>query len=124
MAIQHPLDAPVSRVGAEAATAEATAPFVSIVMPCLNEEQTVATCVRKARAWLAQSGYNGEVLIVDNGSTDRSVELALAEGARVVAEARRGYGAALRRGFTEARGNWLIMGDCDDTYDFGRLDNL
>ena len=125
MAIQHPLDAPASRVEAEPAiAAEATVPFISIVMPCLDEEQTVAVCVRKARDWLTRSGYNGEVLVVDNGSTDRSVELAVAEGARVVAESRRGYGAALRRGFAEARGNWLIMGDCDDTYDFGRLDDL
>ena len=99
-------------------------PFVSIVMPCLNEEQTVETCVRKALGWLQRSGTHGEVLIVDNGSSDRSVELATAAGARVVHETRRGYGAALRRGFIEARGEWLVMGDCDDTYEFGDLDGL
>jgi glycosyltransferase involved in cell wall biosynthesis len=93
-------------------------------MPCLNEEETVATCVRKGVDWLARSGYPGEVVVVDNGSTDGSVELAQAAGARVVHEAVRGYGAALRRGFTEARGNWLVMGDCDDTYDFARLEDL
>jgi hypothetical protein len=106
-------------------TAERVArPFVSIVMPCLNEEQTVEVCVRKALGWLERSGTPGEVVIVDNGSTDRSVELATAAGARVVHETRRGYGAALRRGFAEARGEWLVMGDCDDTYEFSDLDDL
>ncbi len=98
--------------------------FVSIVMPCLNEEQTVQTCVRKGLSWLGRSGMQGEVLVVDNGSTDGSPELALAAGARVVHESTRGYGAALRRGFAEAKGDWLVMGDCDDTYEFGDLDSL
>jgi glycosyltransferase involved in cell wall biosynthesis len=93
-------------------------------MPCLDEEQTVATCVRKAVAWMQRSGVDGEVIVVDNGSTDRSVELAKAAGARIVVEARPGYGAALRCGFAAARGDWLVMGDCDDTYDFGDLDAL
>jgi hypothetical protein len=93
-------------------------PYVSIVMPCLNEEGTVAACVRKALGWLKRAGYAGEVVVADNGSTDRSAELAAAAGARVVSEAKRGYGAALRRGFGEARGDWIVMGDCDDTYDF------
>jgi glycosyltransferase involved in cell wall biosynthesis len=99
-------------------------PFVSIVMPCLNEHETVGTCVRKALAWLAGSGVSGEVIVVDNGSTDGSAELAGAEGARVVHEMIRGYGAALRRGFAEARGEWIVMGDCDDTYDFSQLTPL
>jgi glycosyltransferase involved in cell wall biosynthesis len=110
-------------VPAECASLERP-PFISIVMPCLNEEGTVAFCVRKARGWLERSGYDGEVLVVDNGSSDRSAQLAESAGARVVAEARRGYGVALRRGFTEARGEWLIMGDADDTYDFGELDAM
>ncbi len=93
-------------------------------MPCLDEEQTVVACVRKALGWLARSGHEGEVIVVDNGSTDRSVQLASAVGARVVHESRRGYGSALRRGFDEARGDWLVMGDCDDTYDFSDLDPL
>lgn len=98
--------------------------FVSIVMPCLNEAPTVATCVRKALGWLERAGMEGEVLVVDNGSTDGSPELARAAGARVVFEPVKGYGSALRRGFAEARGDWLVMGDCDDTYEFSDLDAL
>jgi hypothetical protein len=98
--------------------------FISIVMPCLNERETVTTCVNKARTWLQQSGYAGEVLVVDNGSTDGSPELARSAGARVIFEPVKGYGSALRRGFREAKGDWLVMGDCDDTYEFGDLDSL
>ena len=104
--------------------AVATHPFVSIVMPCLDEERTVATCVRKAVEWLARAGVEGEVIVVDNGSTDRSAELAGAAGARVVFEPRPGYGSALRCGFAAALGEWLVMGDCDDTYDFSDLGPL
>ncbi|HEX5140876.1 MAG TPA: glycosyltransferase family 2 protein [Dehalococcoidia bacterium] len=98
--------------------------FVSIVMPCLNEKETVEICVRKALTWLDRSGTPGEVLVVDNGSTDGSPELARNAGARVVFEPVKGYGSALRRGFVEAQGDWLVMGDCDDTYEFGDLDPL
>ncbi len=105
-------------------TPKATKPFISIVMPCLNEKASVATCVGKATSWLARSGYPGEVLVVDNGSTDGSPDLATEAGARVVFESTRGYGSALRRGFAEANGEWLVMGDCDDTYEFGDLDAL
>jgi hypothetical protein len=99
-------------------------PFISIVMPCLNEQETVEICVKKALGWLERSGNAGEVIVVDNGSDDGSPELAAHAGALVVHEAIRGYGAALRRGFREARGEWLVMGDCDDTYDFSELDLL
>lgn len=101
-----------------------SAPTVSIVMPCLNEEETVAVCVTKARQWLSRARLEGEVLVIDNGSTDRSVELAEAAGARVVHERRRGYGQAYLRGFAEARGEYIVMGDSDDTYDFSDLDRL
>src|SRR5438552_7229423 len=102
---------------APAAAATTAEPYVSIVMPCLNEEQTVAVCVRKAVSWLERAGLQGEVIVVDNGSTDRSVELATEAGARVVHERRRGYGQTYLRGFTEARGEFIVMGDSDDTYD-------
>jgi len=97
---------------------------VSVVLPCLNEEQTVATCVRKARNWLESAALRGEVLVIDNGSTDRSREEAQAAGARVVEETRRGYGAAHRRGFAESRGSVIIMADADDTYDLSDLTDL
>jgi hypothetical protein len=102
----------------------ATGPSISIVMPCLNEEETVGVCVAKAQRWLAACGMPGEVVVVDNGSTDRSVEVAESEGARVIHERRRGYGQAYLRGFAEARGEFIVMGDSDDTYDFSDLDRL
>jgi hypothetical protein len=103
---------------------DAVAPSVSIVMPCLNEEATVGICVVKGMGWLERSGTPGEVIVIDNGSTDASVAVATAAGARVVHERRRGYGQAYLRGFAEARGDYVIMGDSDDTYDFSDLDAL
>lgn len=100
------------------------APEVSVVMPCLNEETTVGRCVRKAREWFASEGVVGEVIVVDNGSTDQSRALAAAAGARVIVEDRRGYGAALIRGIEEARAEHIVMGDCDDTYDFSDISHL
>jgi glycosyltransferase involved in cell wall biosynthesis len=95
---------------------------LSVLMPCLNEAETVATCVRKARLWLASRQVAGEVLIADNGSTDGSRELAEAEGARVIPVAAKGYGSALTGGIAAARGRYIIMGDADDSYDFSNLD--
>lgn len=94
----------------------------TILMPCLNEEKTVAACVKKALKWIEKSGVNGEVLVVDNGSTDNSVKKALSAGARVVRESRKGYGNALKKGIKEAYGKYTIMGDCDLSYDFEHLD--
>jgi hypothetical protein len=108
----------------DARAGETAKPSVSIVMPCLNEEETVGVCVEKAVAWLGRSNLPGEVLVVDNGSTDRSVEVAQAAGARVIHERRRGYGQAYLRGFSDARGDYIVMGDSDDTYDFSDLDAL
>jgi glycosyltransferase involved in cell wall biosynthesis len=99
-------------------------PELSVVMPCLNEARTVATCVAKARAFFDRAGIDGEVVVADNGSTDGSRELAVAAGARVVAVAERGYGAALLGGIRAARGRWVVMGDADDSYDFGALDGF
>lgn len=94
---------------------------LTVVMPCLNEERTVGACVEKAVRTMSRLGIDGEVLVVDNGSTDRSVEVAIAAGARVIRHPLKGYGNALRRGFLEARGRYIIMGDCDDSYDFTDL---
>ena len=99
-----------------------TEPFeLTILMPCLNEAETLATCIRKARRFLSDNGVSGEVLIADNGSTDGSREIAAAEGARVVPVAARGYGAALLGGIAAAHGKYTIMGDADDSYDFSNL---
>jgi glycosyltransferase involved in cell wall biosynthesis len=94
---------------------------LTVLMPCLNEARTLATCIGKARRFLDEHGIAGEVLIVDNGSTDDSVRIATENGARVVSHAVKGYGSALRRGIQEARGRFVIMGDADDTYDFSNL---
>jgi glycosyltransferase involved in cell wall biosynthesis len=97
---------------------------LTILMPCLNEAQTLGACIDKARGFLERSGVAGEVLVADNGSTDGSAAIAQARGARVVAVAERGYGAALRGGIAAARGRYIIMGDADDSYDFSRLDEF
>src|ERR1700733_13152297 len=90
-------------------------------MPCLNEAETVATCVRKAIGFLASSGISGEVLVADNGSTDGSQALATEAGARVVPVSDKGYGNALMGGIMAAQGKYIIMGDADDSYDFTNL---
>ena len=97
---------------------------LTILMPCLDEAETIAVCVRKAMGFLERAGVVGEVLIADNGSTDGSQDLAQAEGARVVAVPQKGYGAALIGGVKAARGKFVIMGDADDSYDFERLDGM
>jgi Glycosyl transferase family 2 len=94
---------------------------LTVVMPCLNEAETVATCVRKANGFLAASGVSGEVVVADNGSTDGSQRLAEQAGARVVPIAEKGYGNALMGGIEAARGKFIVMGDADDSYDFTNL---
>jgi glycosyltransferase involved in cell wall biosynthesis len=94
---------------------------LSVVMPCLNEADTLGTCIRKARLGMERAGIAGEVIVADNGSTDDSPAIARAEGARVVPVAARGYGAALMGGIEAARGRFVIMGDADDSYDFGEV---
>jgi glycosyltransferase involved in cell wall biosynthesis len=97
---------------------------LTILMPCLNEAETLATCIDKAKGFLERTGIKGEVLISDNGSTDGSREIAEAHGARVVLAPRRGNGIALSTGIAAAKGRFVIMGDSDDSYDFSRLDGF
>ena len=97
---------------------------LSIVMPCLNEAETLAICIDKAVDYLKRSGVSGEVIIADNGSDDGSQEIAVRHGARVVDIPGRGYGAALGGGIKAARGRYVIMGDSDDSYDFSQLENF
>jgi len=100
------------------------APVVSVVMPCLNEQDSVARCVERALEGIARTGLPGEVVVCDNGSTDDSVAVATAAGARVVHQPLRGYGSAYRKGFEYARGRFLVMGDSDGSYDFSELHQL
>jgi glycosyltransferase involved in cell wall biosynthesis len=104
------------------ATDDAEHPLeLSVVMPCLNEADTLAVCVEKALRALDEHGIDGEVVVADNGSTDGSREIAERLGARVVPVAERGYGSALMGGIAAARGTYVIMGDADDSYDFGEI---
>jgi Glycosyl transferase family 2 len=113
---------PPNAVKAAVPEAESRDVELTILMPCLNEAETIATCIEKAHGFLARAGVVGEILIADNGSSDGSVEYALARGARVIAVTERGYGAALRAGIAAARGRYVILGDADDSYDFSRLE--
>lgn len=94
---------------------------LSIVMPCLNEAETLEICIRKASHFLQTNNINGEIVIADNGSTDGSQNIALANNAIVIDVPKKGYGNALKAGFNAARGKYLIMGDADDSYDFSNL---
>lgn len=97
---------------------------LSVIMPCLNEENTVGSCVKEALEFIRQNGLSGEVLVVDNGSGDDSAKIAAACGAIVIHEAKRGYGSAIRTGIKASAGHILIIGDCDMTYDFLHMENL
>ena len=94
---------------------------LTVLMPCLNEIQTLKRCIQKAYQFLSEAGISGEVLIADNGSTDGSQKIAEAAGARVIEVAQRGYGAALQAGIGAAQSRYIVMGDSDDSYDFSDL---
>ena len=116
-AVERKTSKPTSRIAPEALE-------LTILMPCLNEAETIEVCVHKAMGFLQRNGVAGEVLIADNGSTDGSQAMAEALGARVVSVLEKGYGAALLGGIRAARGRFVIMGDADDSYDFERLEGL
>lgn len=94
---------------------------LTVLMPCLNEELTLGTCIKKAKKSLEENNIKGEIVIGDNGSTDRSIEIAESLGARVIRIPEKGYGSALIGGIKAAKGKYVIMGDSDDSYDFSRL---
>ena len=118
MTIQTSAGRCVRPVVKQSTDGESRTPEVSVVMPCLNEAETLATCIRKARRALREEGIDGEVIVADNGSTDGSQTIALQEGAQLVLVTARGYGNALMGGITAAQGKYVIMGDADDSYDF------
>jgi len=100
-------------------------PFdVSVVIPCLNEAKSIEFCVKKAMTAFSKAALRGEVIVADNGSTDGSIEIAEINGARVVRAEERGYGAALKQGIIATRGEYVIMGDADDSYDFSEVPNF
>jgi glycosyltransferase involved in cell wall biosynthesis len=103
---------------------EVAEPLVSVVIPCLNEEENIEACVGAALDAMREAGISGEVVVADNASEDRSAELAILAGARVVSEPRRGYGSAYLAGFGAARGKYIVMGDADLTYDFNEIPNF
>jgi len=94
---------------------------VSVVIPCLNEANSIGICVTKAREAICRAGMNGEILVADNGSTDGSVAIAEKAGAQIVRVAQKGYGSALRAGICASRGEFIVMADADDSYDFGEV---
>jgi glycosyltransferase involved in cell wall biosynthesis len=110
--------------GKRVSLVDRTSQNVTVVLPCLNEQEAVGLCVRQARDALLAGRLDGEVLVVDNGSTDHSVEVATAAGARVIAEPRRGYGRALRTGFEHACADVVVMADADGTYDLSEIPRI
>ncbi len=107
---------PLATLSEETSTIE-----LSVVMPCLNEAETLETCIKKAQRALREHQIAGEIIIADNGSTDGSCEIAHRLGTRVVNVEKKGYGSALISGITAARGQYVIMGDADDSYDFAHI---
>ncbi len=97
---------------------------LTILMPCLNEEKTIGECIDDAMSFITRNSLDAEVLIADNGSVDRSIEIARERGARVITVGEKGYGNALRGGIAVAEGKYTIMGDCDCSYDFLNMESM
>src|SRR5437867_10409532 len=114
-------EAEEERAAAASTATLGTAPELSVVMPCLNEAETLGTCIQKAQAFLHQCKIQGEIVVADNGSTDGSQAIATLMGARVVHVEAKGYGNAFMGGIAAARGRFIIMGDAGDSYAFGEL---
>jgi glycosyltransferase involved in cell wall biosynthesis len=121
MAMNPPAVEDVSRAAPEQLTDGSGAPLVSVVIPCLNESESIERCVRTAASAIEHAGLTGEIVVADNGSDDGSPELAAEAGARVVHEPRKGYGSAYLAGFDAARGEYIVMADADLTYDFNEI---
>ena len=120
----NPQTQPPFREAESAAQQTGAALEVSVVIPCLNEANSLAFCVEKAISSFRKAGLRGEVIVADNGSTDGSIDIAESNGARVLHVSERGYGAALKAGISAARGEYVIMGDADDSYDFSEVPNF
>jgi glycosyltransferase involved in cell wall biosynthesis len=114
----------IETLAEEVRTKTSSEPELSVVMPCLNERETLGACIRKAQAFFARSNVNGEVVIADNGSVDGSQQIATDCGARVIHVPEKGYGSALQAGIAASRGRYVVMGDSDDSYDFSSLDAI
>ena len=97
---------------------------LTILIPALNEEKTIGIVIEKAKKFIEKNNISAEILVVNNGSTDRTKEIALNLGAKVVDFAPKGYGLALKKGIEEAKGKYIIMGDADDSYNFLELDEM
>lgn len=97
---------------------------LTILIPALNEEKTIEIVIKKAKSWLEKNKVSGEILVVNNGSTDNTKQIAENSGARVIDELKRGYGRALITGINEAKGKYIIMGDADDSYNFLEIDSF
>src|SRR6266446_5718716 len=120
--MQMKICAETEETGRPEAATEDEETELSILMPCLNEAETLATCILKAQSSLKKLNIAGEIIIADNGSTDGSQAIATRLGARVVTVTIKGYGSALMGGIAAARGKYIIMGDADDSYDFTKLE--
>src|SRR4051794_22370110 len=114
-------DSPTAATAATTARVDGEPPELSVVMPCLNEADTIGGCIQKARQAMLDHGIDGEIVVADNGSSDRSAEIAESLGARVVHVPARGYGNALREGIAVAEGRFVLIGDADESYDFLEL---